>query len=146
MADNHGNGGAHYRPTESKYKGGAHERYVTYDLEQNTRGGGTALYPKVKRVYIAGDIQEWTVGDFTKKSGKEVHGVRIVYRQTRAGYRRRSFSARRGATAYQVEETQVRPAAQKFTQVIEVPDGARNIRFHQGKLPARYREALQSVA
>ena len=26
-----------YRPTESKYKGGAHEMYVTYDLEQETR-------------------------------------------------------------------------------------------------------------
>ena len=28
-----------YRSTESKYKGGAHEMYVTYDLEQRTRGG-----------------------------------------------------------------------------------------------------------
>jgi hypothetical protein len=37
---------AHYRPTEAKYKGGADEMYVTYDLEQHTRGGGTALYPK----------------------------------------------------------------------------------------------------
>ena len=32
----------HYRPTESKYKGGAQEMYVTYDLEQKTRGGGSA--------------------------------------------------------------------------------------------------------
>ena len=31
-----------YHPTESKYKGGAREMYVTYDLEQHTRGGGTA--------------------------------------------------------------------------------------------------------
>ena len=30
--------------------------YVTYDLEQQTRGGGSAIYPKVKRVYIAGDV------------------------------------------------------------------------------------------
>ena len=28
-----------YRTTESKYKGGAHENYVTYDLQQRTRGG-----------------------------------------------------------------------------------------------------------
>mgnify|MGYP006987906056 CR=1 FL=1 len=26
-----------YKPTESKYKGGAREMYVTYDLEQKTR-------------------------------------------------------------------------------------------------------------
>ncbi len=35
-----------YQPTESKYKGGADEMYITYDLEQPTRGGGKALYPK----------------------------------------------------------------------------------------------------
>jgi hypothetical protein len=39
-----------YRPTESRYKGGARQLCVTYDLEQRTRGGGTAIYPKVKRV------------------------------------------------------------------------------------------------
>lgn len=45
-----------YRPTESKLKGGAKTMYLTYDLEQKTRGGGSALYPKVKRVYIAGEV------------------------------------------------------------------------------------------
>ncbi len=45
-----------YRPTESKYKGDAKEMYVTYDIEQKTRGDSTAMYPKVKRVYIAGDV------------------------------------------------------------------------------------------
>jgi hypothetical protein len=52
----HGNGYG-YRPTESGYKGGAEEMYVTYDLEQCTRGGDTALYPKVKRVYVPGDVK-----------------------------------------------------------------------------------------
>jgi hypothetical protein len=42
--------GKGYRRTESKYKGVAHEMYVTYDLEQTTRGGHSAMYPKVKRV------------------------------------------------------------------------------------------------
>ena len=32
-----------YRSTESKYKGGAHEMYVTYDLEQKTRSGQNPL-------------------------------------------------------------------------------------------------------
>ena len=30
--------------------------YITYDLEEKTRGGGTTLFPKVKRIYIAGDV------------------------------------------------------------------------------------------
>ena len=29
----------HYTPTEAKYKGGAQEMHVTYDLPQETRGG-----------------------------------------------------------------------------------------------------------
>ena len=36
-----------YRPTESKYKGEAHEMYVTYDLEQKTRSDGSTIYPKL---------------------------------------------------------------------------------------------------
>ncbi len=47
-----------YRPTESKYKGGASEMYVTYDLNRKTQGGGMATYPKIKRIYIAGDVRE----------------------------------------------------------------------------------------
>jgi hypothetical protein len=136
---------AHYRPTEAKYKGGADEMYVTYDLEQHTRGGGTALYPKVKRVYIAGDVKDWKVGDFTKKSGRHAHGVKIDYEQTRGGYRRKSFTAERGKTSYAVRPTEVKPTTQHFSQVVEVPDAARNVRFHKGALPERYRGALQAV-
>lgn len=34
-----------------------------------------------------------------------------------------------------------------FTQTVEVPEDARNVKFHTGagKLPARYRHALQNV-
>src|SRR5262249_54740826 len=48
-----------YRPTESKYKGGADEMYVTYDLDQKTRGGGSARYPKIRRGLIAGGGEDW---------------------------------------------------------------------------------------
>lgn len=75
-----------YRPTEAKYKGGAEEMYVTYDVAQKTRGGGGALYPKVKRVYIAGRVKDWKVGDFAKRTGRKVHGVKIDYEQSRAPY------------------------------------------------------------
>src|ERR1051326_5353709 len=89
-----------YRPTESKYKGGAHEMYVTYDLDQKTRGGGSATYPKVKRVYIAGDVTDWKSGIVTKRTGRQVHGVQIEYEQSRTGHRREGYTAQRGETSY----------------------------------------------
>src|SRR5438105_3608984 len=91
-------GTTRYHPTESKYKGGAHQMYVTYDLEQRTRGARTAIYPKVKRVYIAGDIKGWNAGSVRKRTGREVNGVQIEYEQTRQRYRRKAYTAQRGRT------------------------------------------------
>src|SRR5438445_19143 len=91
-----------YKSTESKYKGGAQEMFVTYDLWQDTRGEGQALYPKVKRVYIAGDVKDWHVGTFKKRTGREVHGIKIDYEQSRGGYTRRGYTATRGNTQYEV--------------------------------------------
>jgi hypothetical protein len=134
-----------YRSTESKYKGGAAEMYVTYDLAQQTRGGGTAVYPKVKRAYVAGDVKDWQAGDFTKRTGKGAHGVKIEYEQTRSGYQRKGFTATRGGTTYRVPPTKVQPTAQTFSQIVEVPEAARNVQFHAGALPEHYRAALPSV-
>src|SRR2546426_949737 len=96
-----------YRATEAKYKGRAQEMYVTYDLPQQTRGGGRALYPKVQRVYIAGQLKDWHVGTFPRRTGKEVHGVKIDYEQSRAGYRRKGYTATRGGTRYHVAPAKV---------------------------------------
>ncbi len=136
-----------YRPTESKLKGGAQEMYVTYDLDQRTRGGGTAPYPKVKRVYIAGDVKDWQVGDFRKRSGREVHGVRIEYEQSRKRYRREAFKAVRGKTQYDVAPSSVGPTTQRFAQIVELPAKARDVHFHKGaaELSERHRHALQDV-
>jgi hypothetical protein len=136
-----------YRTTESKYKGGASEMYVTYDLEQKTRGGGSALLPKVKRVYIAGDVKGWDLGDFRRRSGREVHGVRIEYEQSRRRYRRGAYTATRGQTEYEVPATGVAATNQRFAQVVELPRGARNIGFHTAAkdLPEPYRHARQRV-
>src|SRR5271166_1567383 len=136
-----------YRSTESKYKGGASEMYVTYDLDQRTRGGDSALVPKIKRVYIAGDVEGWQVGDFRKRSGREVHGVRIEYQQSRSPHRRDAYRAARDQTEYEVRPTGVRATRQRFAQIVELPLEARNVRFHtDGKeLPEPYRHALQSV-
>ena len=71
-----------YRSTEAKYKGGAQEMYVTYDLHQKTRGAQSALYHKVRRVYIAGDVTNWRTGQVRKRTGREVHGLRIESSRT----------------------------------------------------------------
>jgi len=136
-----------YHPTESKYKGGAHEMYVTYDLEQKTRSDGSAIYPKVKRVYIAGQVLAWKVGVVKKKSGREVYGVQINYEQSRKSYHRKGYTAQRGQTTYATSPASVGSTSQKFAQVIEVPERAGNVRFytHLGELPATYRHALQRV-
>ncbi len=134
-----------YRPTESKYKGGAEVMYITYELPQRTRSGDTALYPKVKRVYIAGDVKDWNLGEFAKKSGRKVHGVRIEYTQSRAGYRRAGFTAQRGATEYAVSPAKVGGTTQSFVQVVEVPEKATDVKFHKGELPEKYGEALHDV-
>jgi hypothetical protein len=136
-----------YRPTEAKYKGGASEMFVTYDLEQKTRGGGHVTYPKVKRVYIAGDVKDWKVGTVQKKSGRQVHGVRIEYEQSRKRHQRRGFSAERDSTRYKVAPTSVGATGQKFAQVVEIPTDARNVHFYKGsaRLPEKYRHALQRV-
>ena len=136
-----------YRPTESQYKGGADEMYVTYDREQKTRGNGRALYHKVKRVYIAGKIKSWKTGTFKKRTGRVVYGVAIDYEQSRAGYRRKAFQAERNGTSYEVGPTKVKAVSQKFRKIVEVPKSARNVGFYQGAsmLPERYRSALQRV-
>jgi hypothetical protein len=142
MAENHTH---RYKATEAKYKGRAQQMFVTYDLSQHTRGGGEAVYPKVKRVYIAGDVTGWQVGDFEKRTGKKVHGVKIDYEQSRSGYQRRGYTAHRGGTTFHVQPSRVEHGASHFSKVVEVPERARNVTFHKDALPQQYRDALQDV-
>lgn len=136
-----------YRSTESKYKGGAQEMYVTYDIRQETRSGKTTTYPKIKRVYIAGDVKKVSTGDVKKRSGREVHGVVINYEQSRSSADRKAFRAKRGKTTYDVKSSHMRGSRQTFTQVVEVPEEARSIHFYKDskRLPAKYKSALQDV-
>ena len=136
-----------YKSTESKYKGGAQEMYVTYDLKQHTRGGSSAMYPKVKRVYIAGDVKDWKLGDVKMRPGRAAHGMVIEYEQTRRRYRRKAFTAKRARTTYKVEPATVESTSQQFKKVVEVPKAAQNVHFYTGpkKLPKKYQSALQRV-
>jgi hypothetical protein len=136
-----------YRPTAAKDKGGARDVFVAYDIEQRTRSGSTAIYPKVKRVYIAGEVKDWKAGNFHKRSGREVHGVRIEYERTRRGYDRSGYLAHRGNAEYGVPPGHVPPTHQRFAKIIELPAKARSAHFYYGleSLPERYRHALQHV-
>lgn len=134
-----------YKSTEAKYKGRAAEMYVTYDLWQATRGENRALYPKVKRVYIGGTVTNWQVGTFQKRSGKQVYGVKIDYEQTRARHARNGYTARRGSAQYQVAPANVEGGKSAFSQIVEIPEDAQNVAFHENNLPEKYRSALQNV-
>jgi len=134
-----------YKPTESKYKHGAAEMYVAYDLPQKTRGETQALYPKVKRVYIAGSVKGWQVGTFAKRTGKTVHGVKIEYEQSRANYHRKGYTATRGSAQYEIAPAQVRGTTSIFSKIVEVPENAQHVQLHTGSLPAKYEAALQDV-
>jgi hypothetical protein len=135
--------GVPHRRTESAYEGGAQEMYVSYDLPQRTRGGGTAIYPKVKRVYIPGDVVEWAVGRFRKRSGREVHGVRITYR-VRGDRSRDDLSAKQGRATNVVRPASLRPMGRRYTQVIGLPEEARNVQLHEAQDP-HARRAMQSA-
>jgi hypothetical protein len=122
-----------YHPSEHRY--------------QRTKGGGRATYPKVKRVYIAGNVKEWKLGSVRKRTGREVRGVRIEYEPRRAGYRRKAYTAERSNTSYEVSPVSVGKTSQRFMQVVEVPEAARNVQFHadRSSMPERYLHALQHV-
>jgi len=121
--------------------------YVTYDLEQETRGNKSAIYPKVKRVYIAGEVKDWESGKVKKRSGQKVSGVAIEYVQTREGYHRKGYTAERDGITYKVKPTDVEASSQEFRKVVEVPADAQNVRFYKKpeKLPKKYQSALQDV-
>lgn len=136
----------HHRPTTSRYSGAAREHYVTYDLEQRTRNGGTAIYPKVKRVRIVGTVTGWSYGEFEKRNGRRAHGVRIEYRQRRKGYERAGYTAQRLGTTFQVQPAQVGPVDQYFARIVDIPERAGNARYRGTSLPARYRRARQDLA
>jgi len=136
------------RSTGSKYKGGAHhDMFVVYDLKPRTRTGTSALYPKVKRVHIAGNVEKVTKGRMRKRSGRQVRGVRIEYVHTRKGYRREPFLEYWNIEPHLVEPRAVRPAQQRFIQMVELPERAHNVRFYPSReqLPEKYAHALQRV-
>jgi hypothetical protein len=95
------------------------------------------------RCYLTG----WEAGVFQKRSGREVYGVKIDYEQRRERYHRKGYTASRGKTQYHVSPTDVPATTQKYSQVVELPREAQNVRLHADAkpLPEKYRDALQDV-
>jgi hypothetical protein len=136
-----------YRPTQSKYKGGAHVMFITYDLEQSNRAGRRVTRPRAKRVYIAGEVKGWQEGDFRKRTGRTIHGVRVEYEQSRKSNPRRAHTAARDEQSGSAPETEARAAWERFAELVELPVRARNVRFYTSRrdLPEVYRQAVQRV-
>jgi hypothetical protein len=86
-------------------------------------------------------------GTVRNKLGREVHGVRIEYEQSRRGYRRQGYAEQRSATEYSTAAATVAKTTQKFAQVVEVPAAAKHVHFYSdyAELPAKYQEALKRV-
>ncbi len=117
--------------TEAMHDRAGKDMYITYELVREAPAGVRAVLPKVRRVRVRGELIDWKVGVFKMKSGRSVHGVRIAYRHTRRGYRRKAFKATRQDAAYAVHAADVRPTLQTIAKVAEVPQEARDIRFHR---------------
>jgi hypothetical protein len=129
--------------TASKSKNGAKELYITYDLPGETRSGLSVLYPKFKRIYITGKVSDWRVGGFANRMGRQIHGVKIEYEQGQSRSRARrdgqeEYKIRRGNTVYKVLPLQVAGATSHFSQIVEVPKDAQNVKLYAGKLPRKY--------
>lgn len=98
-------------------------------------------------MYIAGEVKDWKTGNVKKRSGRTVPGVEIQYEQTRSGYRRKGYTAKRKGTTYEVKPATIEGSSQEFRKVVEIPKDAQNVRVYTKpeKLPKKYQSALQDV-
>jgi len=115
--------------TKYSYKGKTILYYIVYKSPQKYRDGSIRLRTRVKRVYVSGKLLDWQVGEFTKKSGKRVFGVRIIYENPRKGYRRRGFTAHRGRTTYHVSPATIGRTVYPVVKIVELPRDAKDIRL-----------------
>jgi len=98
-----------------------------YENLERTRAGNKVWKPRVKRVYISGKLLRWQKGRVRKRTGETVNGIKLVYENTRKG-----FKAQRGNTRYSVSRAEMEVA-----KVVELPKGARNIRLTTSKREAQ---------
>ena len=116
-----------YRPTEYPRVGAGRYYYILYENLERTRAGNKVWKPRVKRVYISGKLLRWQKGRVRKRTGETVNGIKLIYENTRKG-----FKAQRGSTRYSVSRAEMEVA-----KVVELPKGARNIRLTTSKREAQ---------
>ena len=112
-----------YKPSEYPRVGPGRYYYIMYENLERTRAGNKVWKPRVKRVYISGKLLRWQKGRVRKRTGETVNGIKLVYENTRKG-----FKAQRGNTRYSVSRAEMEVA-----KVVELPKGARNIRLTTSK-------------
>ena len=116
-----------YKPSEYPRVGPGKYYYIMYENLERTRAGNKVWKPRVKRVYISGKLLRWQKGRVRKRTGETVNGIKLVYENTRKGFR-----AQRGNTRYSVSRAEMEVA-----KVVELPKGARNIRLTTSKREAQ---------
>jgi len=116
-----------YRPSEYPRVGPGKYYYIVYENLERTRAGNKVWKPRVKRVYISGKLLRWQKGRVRKRTGETVNGIKLIYENTRKG-----FKAQRGSTRYSVSRAEM-----EVTKVVELPKGARNIRLTTNKREAQ---------
>ena len=116
-----------YKPSEYPRVGPGKYYYIMYENLERTRAGNKVWKPRVKRVYISGKLLRWQKGRVWKRTGETVNGIKLIYENTRKG-----FKAQRGSTRYSVSRAEMEVA-----KVVELPKGARNIRLTTSKREAQ---------
>jgi len=112
-----------YKPSEYPRVGPGRYYYIMYENLERTRAGNKVWKLRVKRVYISGKLLRWQKGRVRKRTGETVNGIKLIYENTRKG-----FKAQRGSTRYSVSRAEMEVA-----KVVELPKGARNIRLTTSK-------------
>ena len=118
-----------YHPSEYKYKGTGRYYYIKYEHLEHTRNGLQVWKPRVKRVFISGKLIKKQIGTFVNKYGRHVHGVKLVYENTRSGYKRRAFIAHRNRKYYRVSSAKIPKTRIVVSKIVELPKNSRKIKI-----------------
>ena len=65
-----------------------------------------------------------------------MHGIKFVYENTRAGYHRKSFTAKRGKTKYRVSPAKVPRTKVTVSKIVELPKNIRKVKITTSKKKA----------
>jgi len=122
---------------------GAHEMYVTYDVEDKSRGQ-SRVDSVVKPIYVSGRVREWRASVARNRTGQDVYGVLIKLEQEHKSRRKKMYLVRGGRIS-PILPASVYRAVDSYTQMVELPVDARNVKVYESgaAMPLKYQRALQ---